>query len=129
MKNDLLKEPGKLLEMLEQCWSSETSSRYTPDNPSCGQCSVTSLVIQDFFGGDIMKTKVGNVWHFYNKIGNRFFDFTSGQFDYEIVYSHFHSCRSEAFQDTDETQYYFLSFRFTKALNLLEKDGTIYEIA
>jgi hypothetical protein len=127
MKTCLLKEHHNILEILRNCWSLETSSRYTPDNPSRGQCSVTSLVIQDHFGGEIMKTRVGNIWHFYNKIGDRFFDFTSGQFDHKIHYDHILSCRAEAFQDTDESQYYILSLRFTKALSLSEKDGNIHE--
>lgn len=43
---------------LEQAWSIETSSKWLPDKPARGQCSVTALVVQDVLGGDIVKSNV-----------------------------------------------------------------------
>jgi hypothetical protein len=74
--------------LLENSWCRETS--HTPDkwsesNPACGQCAVTSLVMQDIFGGEIIKNRVtltdGTITtHYTNKIGNIDLDYTSTQF-------------------------------------------------
>ena len=45
---------------LKDCWSISSGSLWTEENPSCGQCGVTSLVIQDNFGGEILKTMISN---------------------------------------------------------------------
>jgi hypothetical protein len=116
MKELLLKTPERILEMLKKCWSLETSSRYTPENPSRGQCGVTSLVIHDHFGGEIVKTKVGEVWHFYNFIAGNYYDFTSQQFSTPLEYDYIVTNRAEALDDTDETQYNILSRRFQAIL-------------
>ena len=50
---------------------------------SAGHCAVTSLIVQDYFGGDIMFTHVkGNKkWtHFYNRINGKKVDLTHNQF-------------------------------------------------
>lgn len=42
-------------------WSEDTASEdndWTPDNPSCGQCDITTLVVHDLFGGDILAADV-----------------------------------------------------------------------
>ncbi len=58
----------------------ETAPQWSADNPACGQCDVTSLVIQERFGGEILKTDVGGAIHFYNRIGGDRCDFTASQF-------------------------------------------------
>ncbi|PZN12624.1 MAG: hypothetical protein DIU69_02970 [Bacillota bacterium] len=50
--------PDQLLEIFRQCWSKDTSSKYTPENPARGQCGVTALVANDLLGGEILKTPV-----------------------------------------------------------------------
>jgi len=90
---------------LLQCWSIKTSSKWTPENPYKGQCGVTALVVNDLFGGDILKTKVENQWHYYNFILGHRYDFTAKQFvsipDYQDILSN----REEAYSDTNEYQY------------------------
>lgn len=94
-----------LEQYLLKCWSIETSSKWTTDNPYRGQCGVTALVINDLFGGDIFKTDVEGQWHFYNLIDGKRFDFTSKQFNFKINYQDIESSRDEAFADTNEYQY------------------------
>lgn len=55
-----------------ECWS--------PDMPSCGQCLVTALIIQEQYGGDIYSCKVGRRSHFVNIINERIIDKTAEQF-------------------------------------------------
>jgi len=42
-------------------WNLDTADPddgWTPDNPSRGQCDVTTLVVHDIFGGDILAAEV-----------------------------------------------------------------------
>lgn len=63
-----------------QSWSIETGRQWRIDNPAAGQCGVTSLVVNDELGGDILKTDVNGAWHFYNSIDGKRVDFTMSQF-------------------------------------------------
>ena len=89
---------------LEERWSIESSSKWTKENPAKGQCSVSAVVVYQYFGGEILKTKVDGSWHFYNKVNGRKFDFTSEQFENEIEYSDIHSSVEEAEKDCNPNQ-------------------------
>lgn len=45
-------------------------------NPSIGQDEVTSLVVNDFLGGEIVKSVNEEGIHYYNIVGNEILDFT-----------------------------------------------------
>lgn len=48
----------KFLEALQNSWSAETSYQkadWSPDNPALGQCVVSALVVQDYYGGDLIR--------------------------------------------------------------------------
>jgi hypothetical protein len=102
-------------QQLRQSWSIETSSCWQPDNPACGQCSVTALVVHDKLGGEILKTDVNGAWHFYNRIDGRRVDFTMSQFDSPISYDDVPSNRDEALGDCLKQQYELLKIRVTGA--------------
>ncbi len=102
--------------LLRECWSRRTSSLWSAETQSRGQCGVTALVLQDHFGGDILKTRVGPSWHFYNRIGGRRLDATADQFSAPVEYLDLISSREEAFADTNQAQYDELSRRFAAAL-------------
>lgn len=97
-----------ILEILLEAWSKESSTQWTENNPAKGQCGVTSLVVHDYFGGDILKTKIEESWHYYNRIDGERLDFTASQFDVEPVYLDIESNREEAFTDTNQNQYNYL---------------------
>jgi hypothetical protein len=90
---------------LFKSWSIETSSKWIPENPARGQCSVTALVINNLFGGEILKTLLPEGWHFYNRIDGKRYDFTDSQFDGPIDYMDVPSNRDEAMLDTSPRQY------------------------
>ncbi|WP_455685170.1 YunG family protein [Sutcliffiella horikoshii] len=94
-----------LIDVLFESWSKTTSSKWCPENPAKGQCGVTALVVQDFLGGEIVKTLMPKGWHFYNKVDGIRYDYTSSQFDKGVHYSDIPSNRAEAFQDTNLEQY------------------------
>ena len=58
------KKTKQLYEALIKSWSIETSSKWTSENPAKGQCGVTALIIQELCGGEIKKTKIGEVLAF-----------------------------------------------------------------
>jgi len=104
----LVNQREQLLGVLFQVWSRNSSSKWTPENPANGQCGVTALVVQDVLGGDILKTKTPDGWHFYNRIYDRRHDFTESQFAKPIEYVDIVSSREEAFSDTNADQYDYL---------------------
>ncbi len=65
---------------LRKTWSLETATQWTPENPASGQCNVTAAVIFDLFGGEILRTRLAGVWHYYNRIEGNRVDFTDSQF-------------------------------------------------
>jgi len=80
--------------ILRKCWSAETSSdseNWSPHNPAWGQCAVTAAVIQDFFGGDLMRGIVEinsgiqpvTTSHYWNRLANgQEVDLTREQFPF-----------------------------------------------
>jgi len=97
--------------MLRECWSTETSGHWLPENPARGQCNVTSLVMQDLFGGEILKTEAPGGWHFYNCIDGKRYDLTASQFTAPIPYADIESSRAEALAGTRLERYSTLKAR------------------
>ena len=105
---------------LQRSWSVETGRHWRSDNPACGQCGVTALVVQDELGGEILKTAVNGTWHFYNWIKGSRVDFTMSQFESPIAYDDVPSDRAEAMNDTSPEQYHFLCERVTGGMNRVD---------
>jgi hypothetical protein len=103
--------PERLLPMLHQCWSSETSGQWLPENPARGQCNVTSLIVQELFGGEILKTEAPGGWHFYNRIDGQRYDLTASQFATPVPYADVASSREEALAGTKAERYAVLKAR------------------
>ena len=69
---------------LHRHWRAETSfspAEWTPDRPSFGQCAVTSMIIYDRFGGEILRTVNQGVVHYWNRVDGIEVDLTRDQFD------------------------------------------------
>jgi hypothetical protein len=108
--------PIDLYHRLKQAWSPETGRQWRRDNPACGQCNVTALVVQDQLGGDILKTDVGGEWHFYDYIDGRRWDPTVSQFDAPIGYADLPSSRDEAFGGASRESYEALKRRVAEVI-------------
>jgi hypothetical protein len=109
--------PNRLLPILRQCWSSETSGQWLLENPARGQCNVTSLVVQDLFGGEILKTEAPGGWHFYNRVDGARYDLTASQFAAPIPYADVASSRAEALAGTKVERYATLKARIDELRN------------
>ena len=82
-------EINELKELLSKSWTKETCSpglrnEWNETNPSLGQCAITALIINDFFGGKIMRCMASTGSHYYNLIDGNIIDFTVEQFLGEI---------------------------------------------
>lgn len=98
------------------CWSAETCSPkmradWSRANPTLGQCSITSFIVQDIMGGEVYGIPLeGGGYHCFNEVDGVRFDLTSEQFggrplDYDnCVLQH----RSEHFADEDKYSRYLL---------------------
>ncbi len=108
--------PTEFYQALKTAWSLESSSKWTLENPAKGQCSVTSLVVQDFFGGSILKTQTYGGTHFYNTIDGVRWDLTISQFDRPIPFEDRPATREDAMADTSEQQYRALKSHLNNAV-------------
>lgn len=67
-------------------WEESTcfsKKQWNPTNKACGQCNGTALLVQEYFGGDIIAYPNPNnakEMHFFNRIGGVDIDLTSDQF-------------------------------------------------
>lgn len=77
---------------IRECWDLETCDPHdipywTPTNPARGQCIVTSLIVHDLFGGELLEAKVHvngahEGYHTWNRLaGGLDLDLTREQFD------------------------------------------------
>ena len=85
----------RTLAALYHSWSIVTAQQWTSDNPASGQCNVTTLLVHDLFGGEILKTQRPDSVHFYNRIDGERYDFTASQFEQPIDYADLPSDREE----------------------------------
>jgi hypothetical protein len=52
---------AQLEDAIRGAWSEDTASEdneWSPDNPSCGQCDITTLVVHDLLGGEVLAADV-----------------------------------------------------------------------
>jgi hypothetical protein len=89
-------DPDNIQRALRKAWSPSTASQWTPHNLAAGQCNVTSLLIHELFGGELLKTPLPAGDHFYNRIGGERYDFTASQFDQPIAYVDLPTDRADA---------------------------------
>lgn len=85
-KYSALRDPRYLYAALSRIWCADTCAprmrdRWTPENMTLGQCSVTAFLAQDIFGGTVRGIPLGDGnYHCYNVADGCVFDLTSEQF-------------------------------------------------
>ena len=78
----------ELERILKISWSKDTcvsslQEIWNKDNPALGQCAITSLIVNDFIGGKIMRCMCSSGSHYYNLINGNIVDLTLEQFGSE----------------------------------------------
>ena len=106
-----------------KCWSADTCAprmraEWSPDNPSLGQCSITSFIVQDILGGEVYGIPLeSGGYHCFNVVDGVRFDLTSEQFGGESI--NYDNCvlqyRGAHFFDADKlSRYLMLKERFER---------------
>ncbi len=111
--------PLDLYRVLLKVWSADTASptgAWAEANPAQNHCSITSLVVQDHFGGALLKTRTVGGTHFYNVIDGTKWDLTISQFAEPIPYDDTPASRNEALDDCSVAKYGMFSDRVAKAV-------------
>ena len=105
-----------LYDELLQCWCAETCAPrmrgdWSPENPTLGQCSITSFLVQDLLGGKVYGVPLEDgAYHCYNEVDGMVFDLTSGQCG-DLVLSYENNpeqFREDHFANDDKRQRYEL---------------------
>ena len=109
-----IKGQRHLYELLSEIWCEYTCAprmreKWSKDNKTCGQCSITAFLTQDIFGGEVYGVPLGDGnFHCFNKIGDIVFDLTSEQFhDEKLDYKHVTKQKREAhFSENEKLERY-----------------------
>ena len=81
-----IKSPRDLYDALSKIWSIETCAPrlregWSKKNKTLGQCSITSMLVQDIFGGEVYGVPLPEGgYHCFNVVDGKMFDLTSEQF-------------------------------------------------
>ena len=124
-----VKDPRMLYDLLSGIWCAETCAprmreRWSADNKTLGQCSITAFLAQDVFGGKVYGIPNGDgSFHCFNVVGDCTFDLTSEQFgarklDYSACTE---QSRDAHFVKAEKRERYeYLRDRLRKAIDVLK---------
>lgn len=117
-KENVSEKIRDLYDDLTHCWCAETCAErmrgdWSKENPTLGQCSITSFLVQDIYGGRVFGIPLpGGGYHCYNVVGGIKFDLTSEQFGdkaKDLDYTdRFEQSREVHFLDPDKKRRYEL---------------------
>ncbi len=83
--------PRDYYDLLSDIWCADTCAprlrnRWSHENKTLGQCSITAFLIQDVFGGKVYGIlRPGGNYHCFNVVNDIVFDLTSEQFGDEVL--------------------------------------------
>lgn len=98
---------------------------WNDSNPTLGYCAIVSILVNDYFGGEIYKIKVDGICHYFNLIDDNVVDLTSDQFNKEIDYNgKIRKDKLEILQDKDTLSRYN---ELKKRLKLIVEDEDIHK--
>lgn len=108
--------------VLLECYSKDLcypkiQDDWNNENKCLGMCAITSLIINDYFGGDICKIHVDGISHYFNLIEDKIIDLTSSQFNHEIDYKNYQIINRQKILTNDtENRYNILKTRLIKKM-------------
>lgn len=129
---------NQIINALEKSWTAETQYpglKWNRENPARGQCVVSALVVQDYFGGELRRYTVENgeeEKHFVNVLPDgQVVDVTRSQYGNEISLTEstpdlksYKSIRQKLLADQDTShRYQILGARVAKQLAISEMES------
>ena len=111
-----VKNPRVLYDLLSDIWCAETCAprlrpKWSKQNRTLGQCSITSFLVQDIFGGKVYGVPLSEGgYHCFNEVDGAVFDLTDAQFGgeklcYDLKYA---QSREAHFSDGEKYARYLL---------------------
>ena len=103
--------------LLFDCYSKDlcypkVQDKWNENNKCFGMCAITSLIINDYFGGDICKIYVDGISHYFNMIEGKIIDLTKAQFNCDIKYKDYQIIdREKILTDNTKDRYKTLKTR------------------
>lgn len=104
-----------LYDILNKLWNRDTCAPrlqkdWNENNRTLGQCSITSFLIQDIFGGEVYGVPLENKnFHCFNVIDGNIYDLTSEQFSEKLEYTlNYPQDRKNHFEKEEKYQRYLL---------------------
>ena len=109
-----VKNPSHLYDLMSTIWCEYSCAprlrpSWSKDNMTLGQCSITSFLIQDIFGGEVYGVPLPEGgYHCFNVVNGIMFDLTSEQFKGEkLEYTlNFPQSREEHFKSQEKYERY-----------------------
>ena len=129
---ELIDNPRVLYDYMDQIWCEYSCAPrmrkdWSINNKTLGQCSITSFLIQDIFGGEVYGVPLGDgSYHCYNVVDGIQFDLTSEQFgDQKLVYDNkYPQSREEHFSSKEKYErYLYLKRELINKLLLKKNEG------
>ena len=129
---ELIKNPRDMYDFMSNIWCEYSCAPrmrkdWSKENKTLGQCSITSFLIQDIFGGEVYGVPLGDgSYHCYNVVNGVQFDLTSEQFgDQKLVYDDkYPQTREEHFASKEKYERYLYLKRTLIDHLLIEKNKT-----
>lgn len=116
-----------LQKILLECYTKELcypqiAKNWTPENKCFGMCAITTLIVNDYFKGEIAKIYVGETSHYFNIINDKIIDLSSSQFIEKIDYSNYKIIKRENLKEETIKRYKILKERVSsKLLSQIDK--------
>ena len=123
-KYSKIKNHKDLYDILSNIWCEYTCAprmrdKWSIDNKTVGQCSITAFLFQDIFGGDVYGVELsdGN-YHCYNVVNGNQYDLTSEQFSEKLIYDNIYKQSRDVHFSSKEKyeRYKYLSSELEKYL-------------
>lgn len=117
--------------VLLECYSKDlcypkVQDDWDESNKCFGMCAITSLIVNDYFDGDICKIYVDGISHYFNLIDNKIIDLTSSQFNHNIDYKDYQIIdRQKILTGDTKNRYKILKAKLIKEL-LKQVDEKVY---
>ncbi|MCM1053505.1 MAG: hypothetical protein NC483_05990 [Ruminococcus sp.] len=116
--------------VLLECYSkdlcySKVQDDWNENNKCFGMCAITSLIINDYSGGDICKIHVDGISHYFNLVEDKIIDLASSQFNHNIDYKDYQIIDRQKILTDDTERYNILKARLIKEL-LKQVDEKVY---
>jgi len=122
-----IKDQHHLYNLLSDLWCEYTCAprmrdKWSKDNKTLGQCSITAFLVQDIFGGNVYGVKLddGN-YHCYNEVNGIVFDLTSEQFGNEKLNYSLENLQSRESHFSKQEKYERYLFLKNELNNVLSK--------